>query len=311
MNIADFIIYAYSRLHNRRYISPYVFTPFRRVIRKFARLYLPDFLRNTPIKFSDKESNVIVSLTSFPDRIDSVDLVIRCFLRQTVRPQKIILWLSRNQFPNDALPPQLASLIGDIFEVCYVDGDIRSHKKYYYSLIKYPKSLVFLADDDIYYPSDTLNLILRAHKNNPHSIICRYGSIMGFIDNKLDSYNKWWWEISHATTHPDFFFGSGGGTLVKRELFFKDVLNIDLAQELTPIADDIWLNAMVNLQGTPKYKIKFGLLLQIEEQQFIRLTSENCGNNKNDQQFAKVIDYYQSKGLTPFKPSCLCNECYE
>ena len=43
---------------------------------------------------------VIISLTSYPARIDTVHLTIRSILRQTVQADKILLWLSIEEFPN-------------------------------------------------------------------------------------------------------------------------------------------------------------------------------------------------------------------
>src|SRR5690554_5862757 len=44
------------------------------------------------------KKNLIISLTSFPARISNVNLVIESMLRQTILPERIILWLSRKQF---------------------------------------------------------------------------------------------------------------------------------------------------------------------------------------------------------------------
>lgn len=72
---------------------------------------------------------IIVSLTSFPARINNVWLVVECMLRQTVHADKIILWLSKDQFPSDdCIPFSLKKRISDVFEIRMVSGDIRSHK---------------------------------------------------------------------------------------------------------------------------------------------------------------------------------------
>ena len=82
-------------------------------------------------------------------------------------------------------------------------------------------------------------------------------------------------------------------------MLHPDVLDIESAMKLTPLADDVWLNAMVNLAGTPKHKVRFGQILQTTEQTF-RLTSLNVGNDANTSQIADIISYYEAKGLNPF-----------
>lgn len=53
-----------------------------------------------PVYGLDSTSNVIISLTSFPQRIDVVYITITTLLKQTFKPGKIMLWLAEEQFPN-------------------------------------------------------------------------------------------------------------------------------------------------------------------------------------------------------------------
>ena len=97
---------------------------------------------------------VIVSLTSFPARIKKVWLVIETILRQSQKPDKIILWLSKEQFPSlEILPPRLLGQQKRGLQIRLVDGDLKSHKKYYYTLHEFPNDIMITIDDDIFYRS--------------------------------------------------------------------------------------------------------------------------------------------------------------
>jgi hypothetical protein len=54
---------------------------------------------NTNIEKLETEK-AIASLTSFPARINHTYISIECLLRQSVNPDRIILWLAEDQFPN-------------------------------------------------------------------------------------------------------------------------------------------------------------------------------------------------------------------
>ena len=56
---------------------------------------------------------VIVSLTSYPARISTVHMTVLTLLNQKIKPDKIILWLAKEQFPSgmNALPKQLLALM--------------------------------------------------------------------------------------------------------------------------------------------------------------------------------------------------------
>ncbi|BBA48039.1 hypothetical protein BBJK_01506 [Bifidobacterium bifidum LMG 13195] len=47
-----------------------------------------------------RHPQIIVSMTSYPARINTVHLAIRSLLAQKVLPDKIVLWLCKSDFPN-------------------------------------------------------------------------------------------------------------------------------------------------------------------------------------------------------------------
>ena len=86
MNVLDRYVSMYSRLVNIKGVNRHVLSPFRIITRFLARKRIYKYFKKTPIRISDKQSDVIVSFTSFPARIDQAYLVVNCLLRQTVAP---------------------------------------------------------------------------------------------------------------------------------------------------------------------------------------------------------------------------------
>lgn len=272
-------------------------TPMRRIVRACAKKQLEKYFKQHKLYAYDKtkvQNNLIVSFTSFPRRINYVWMVVETMKRQTVLPEKIILWLSVEQFPNRTVPKSLQDEVDDLFEIRFVEGDLRSHKKYYYASLEYPNSDVFLIDDDILYEPDLLERVWKAHIAHPNHIISNYGFIMQYdADSNLLPY-KFWKENYLEMSDPHLFFGSGGGTLIRPSKLYKDLTNITLARDLTPIADDIWLNAMSNLSETPIYMIEHGLFLPIIIEGDERLASLNLGEDQNDRQIIALVKYYRA-----------------
>ena len=75
----------------------------------------------------------IVSLTSFPARINEVWICIDSLMRQTFKPDKIILWLADSQFPDRVLPESLRKYEKKGLSICWCD-DLRSYKKFFYTI---------------------------------------------------------------------------------------------------------------------------------------------------------------------------------
>lgn len=304
MNIYILLTNLYGALHNYKHVPFFILTPFRRFIRFLANLLLPKYLYKKNIYKGRIQKNLVVSLTSFPARIENVWMVIETIKRQTVLPEKIILWLSKEQFPiMENIPSSLLDRQDELFEIRLVDGDIKSHKKFYYASCEFPDYMIVLIDDDIYYRLDMIERLLDAYRRNSRAIICQFGSIMKFDKNaQLLPYINWK-KVTSGSTDNNLFFGSGGGTLFTPSKLYKDLTNKELFLELTPLADDVWLNAMARLAHLPIELLDPYLPLPIQGKgNQIKLSTTNVWEGKNDLQIKAISNYYRKKlSIDPFQ----------
>ena len=82
----------------------------------------------------------------------------------------MILWLAKSQFDDiSVLPQKLVNLQKRGLTIRFCD-DLRSHKKYFYVMQEHPEDIIVLADDDMFYPSDTLRKLIKMHKKYPKDI---------------------------------------------------------------------------------------------------------------------------------------------
>ena len=293
MNVLDLFVKTYSRLYNLAGLPYWVMTPFRRIVRKLAWCTVPSYL-SKKVKVQPKTSiPIYVSFTSFPARINYVWQVIECMLRQTFQPEKIILWLSKEQFPTEeSIPVSLRKRAGDVFEIRLVDGNLRSHKKYLYVSREYPNKNVFLIDDDLYYPTDILERTWMAHLQNPDAIICNYGYLISYNADGTPKPYKQWRHNYKFSVSKDLFFGSGGGTLFVPARMSPDLTREDLATKLTPLADDVWLNAMARKANYEIVMLDNGMILPYRIKKKRKLSTTNIEEGLNDKQIQAVNDNY-------------------
>lgn len=296
MNVLDLFVKFYYKLHNNCGIPIKLLSLIRYSTRRLANSIIPLWMGRRPVKTSDRNCEVVVSFTSFPARIGNVWQVVECMLRQTIRPYKIILWLSKDQFPQgEGIPESIHIREDDVFEVRLVDGDVRSHKKYLYVSQEYPSSIVLLIDDDIYYPTDMIERMLENYRIGKN-LVCQYGTpIVRNDDGSLAPYSTWH-EVKKCLGGKDFFFGSGGGVMFRPMDMYRELTNIELALNLCPTADDIWLNAMTRLAGLEIVKVRgiSNLVLPIlQDNDRNRLSSINVAQGGNDAQLEAVNDYYE------------------
>ena len=193
METLDFYLNLYSRLQEKDNAFRGLVPRIRGLVKRIGDKHIPLYLKNAYDFKGEKTEDVIVSLTSFPARINTVWRVVECMKRQSYKPQKILLWLSKVQFADArSLPKSLTERQDDTFELKMVDGDLRSHKKYYYAFNEYKNSAVILIDDDIYYPTDMIEKMMTAHCLNPKAVVCRYGYNMCYDQyGRIKPYRNW------------------------------------------------------------------------------------------------------------------------
>lgn len=122
------------------------------------------------LKKRKEKKRIIISLTSYPKRIGDVWITIETLLRQTVKPDMIILWLADTQFNGiESLPKKLIDLQKSGLTIRFCK-DLKSHKKYFYTMQEYPEDLIILVDDDMFYPYDMIEKLLKLHYEYPQDI---------------------------------------------------------------------------------------------------------------------------------------------
>lgn len=195
-----------------------------------------------------RKNKIIVSLTSYPKRIGTIWITIETLLRQTVKPDAIILWLAESQFEGlDSLPKELLNLQKRGLSIRFCD-DLRSHKKYYYAMQEYPDAVVILVDDDMFYPYDTIEKLLKLHKNHPDDICTMTAQVIVQGKNPSEWSNPSLKECFEHSSDIQIF--SGSGSLYPPHSISQKAFDKTMIKELCPYADDLWLTYMAFKKGT-------------------------------------------------------------
>lgn len=285
----------YTRLYSFFYINDSInlmFAKLKKLTRKKANQQLPTFLNHFNYSSVKVLDDLIVSLTSFPARIDNVWMVIESIKNQSYLPQKIILWLSKDQFPTeDTIPESLKCRIDNRFEIRMVDGDLKSHKKYFYVFQEFHDKIIITVDDDVFYHPDVIKHLYEDHKKFPLDVITNIASRPLYNNNTIVPYKQWKKVKEKYCTNNLVQIGIGG-VLYPPDLNNPILLNEKLILELAPFADDLWLNAIMRLNGISVRKSSFRYLPLGILSKTPTLSSYNRHNFGNDIQLEKLRDYF-------------------
>ena len=246
-----------------------------------------------------RKEKVIISLTSYGRRVKSVlPFTIISLLKQTYKPDKIILWLNENYWNNENLPISLLKLKKYGLEVCFCN-DIKSYKKLIPTLNAYPNDVIITVDDDVYYRRDVVKLLIEAYRQDPSRIYThRAHQILLSETGQLKPYNDWIMNISGSIGRSVFPTGVGG-CLYKRSLLYSDICKENLFMKLSPKADDVWFYFMEVLQHTQCAVLPYRGIMFIPLDALYQyfhanssLSASNCKDSQNDVQIRNVMAHY-------------------
>ena len=252
---------------------------------------------------------IIVSVTSYPARIHEVVLAIRTVYRQTMQPDKVILWLGEEKFPNryNDLPEELLRLVSEKgLEIRWCE-DIGPHTKYFYAFQEYPDALVITIDDDILYPPDRIENLYQCYLRFPKAVSAGRADFVPVSEfEEMPPVTIWPEEVDAWVLQPSMqLYAMGVNCVLYPTVLFSQVselLDKETIRRVCPYADDLWLKAMQAVAGIPVVVSEPDQPLPIStvESQDTALWHYNCvdgGNNVQWKQIEQEIDSRYGSGF--------------
>lgn len=248
-----------------------------------------------------KESadNVIVSLTSYGNRVPELKYTLFSLVTQSIRPQRIVVNIA---FEDETY------LTDDIrsFEKYNVEfykcKDIRSYKKLLPTLSRFPDACIVTVDDDVFYEKDWLKRLYEEHKRHPKDVCCHLIETITHDNGLIDPYRKWipHYKYQSKVASKKHLLLGAWGVLYPPNTFFKDVQKEELFMNLSPMADDIWFYFMAVLNGTKIRQVKNPMTRLRYVNPYreygidcgTTLTQQNVIEGKNDVQIKNILSYY-------------------
>jgi len=192
-------------------------------------------------------NNIIVSLTSYPARINNVSKTIMSMMVQTMEPDEIELWLSQEEFPDgeDSLPDSLLKLRDGHFSIKWC-SNLKPHKKYFYSMQEHKEDIIITVDDDVYYSPNVIEELYKSYTRFPDCVSCLIAHRIRFSDGAILPYEQWMKNDERFYGIPSHsLLATGvGGVLYPPGCLCDEVFNEKVIFEISLTTDDLWLKAM-------------------------------------------------------------------
>lgn len=235
------------------------------------------------------DAPLVVSLTTYGRRADDVSLTIESIGAGRVRPRRLILWVDDEEI-FQALQTRLASQIDRGLEII-LTKNYGPHTKYFpalSSVLAVEDQVLVTADDDILYPVNWLERLVRAHAKDPQAVHCFRAHNVRVSGREILSYTTWQPVVRTPKTRnsPRTFATGVSGVIYPRTVLEALSRAGDDFTTKTPAADDVWLHMIAVQAGvrvhqiglTPKH---FPITPGSQES---RLMDGNVGGDGNDRQ---------------------------
>lgn len=242
--------------------------------------------------------SVVISLTSYPARIKYVPKVLFSIQRQSIRPYKVILYLSELNFPRkeSQLPSELLDMVSEHFEIRWVHEDLKPHKKYFYVMQDFKDKIIITVDDDMFYRRDMVERLLKLHYKYPKCICANYVHDIVVKNGKILPYRYWGKKFDNMESPSHLYLAVGFGGVLYPPNIFKtdDLFDKKKIRTMCLNADDLWLKVHELRSNIPvasgSYYSPPICLTNTNS-----LTSKNVSKNgkgDNDFQWDRLNDFY-------------------
>ena len=244
-------------------------------------------------RLNDKSSSVpvIVSLTTIESRLNKVHITLRSVMNQTVKPERIILWINEND--KNKIPKSLEMLTGDLLEIKFT-AHRSSHKKLLPTLELFPDKTIVTCDDDLIYEREWLEKLYATHVKYPKDIICNKARQIAIDENNKTLDYKFWKYTSENNPIKNLAIGEGG-ILYPPGALNSQITDYELALTLAPKNDDLWFKAMALLNNTTVRLSEnpSKVFIPIPGTQKISLKKINVVKNFNVDQWNDLTEYFK------------------
>jgi hypothetical protein len=235
---------------------------------------------------------LVVSLTSYGPRLASLHLTLKCLLRQSVRPDAVILWLT-DQDLRDA-PASIRALEREGLTL-RATPELRSYKKIIPALKARPDAFVVTADDDVYYRAGWLEELVRGWSGDAQEIVARRARKIALKpDGTPEPYARWRWCYEEGLVSTTLFpVGMGGVLFPPGSLARPEVFDDQAFMRLCPTADDMWLYWMARRTGARVRKVgRQRTYFFWPRTQDVGLANINRREGANDLQIARMVERF-------------------
>ena len=241
-----------------------------------------------------RELPIIVSFCQANNDLTVLLTSIYSILNQSIKPDRIILWLNNETQDLNDLPYELTKLIKNGLEIRFVT-EINKYTKTICPLQEFKNSIIVTIDSSMYYSKNWLRKLYLSYIAHPEDIQVHRAYKVNLTKNNKIEFGKL---IKEDSVGYSYLMEEKGGILYPPNTFSLEVLRKDIYQKYLSQTDLIWLWTMAVLNDK---KIR---IVQNNIKNFFKINLAFNTRQIELNNFDKVLSYYGKNLLIKLKKEC-------
>ncbi|TPX31602.1 hypothetical protein SmJEL517_g05129 [Synchytrium microbalum] len=255
-----------------------------RILYPLSRGMVDDARKRNSISIIHPDTRVVVSLTSFPQRLETITDTINSLMKQSRPPTVVVLSIPKEVKRLDGIPQQTVPSIVSELQHTYGKKLIVQRTEDYGPATKLlgallvepdPNTVIITVDDDVtYHPDTVLGLVEAIHR------------FPGSAPTYKCEYFPWWWFTALGQIHegPCKGFVNAYKAAAYRAGYFsnKAVFNHSRAPEGCRIHDDVWISGNLYEVGVRPLVVQPGFDSVVHHRPWTKLSIHAVPKSESD-----------------------------
>ena len=194
-----------------------------------------------------RENPLVVSIYSCEEKFKYLPITLFSLLNQSLKPDKVILWLDKETDDLTTLPYEITRFIKNGLEVKFIDN-IKSYTKTICAFEEYKDGVIVTACDNVYYRRNWLKKLYYSYIVSPNDIHIHKTLNVKIKNKSLASIKEWGGCVNSEIAKYTNFPVALGGILYPPNCFKKEAFRSDIFLKYAPQDDDVWfwIMAVIN-----------------------------------------------------------------
>ena len=247
---------------------------------------------NTGVK---RNLPVIVSIYAASNELKNMHLTIYSLLNQTMKPDKIILWVDDSE-DLQSLSYEITQFIKNGLEIKFVK-ELGPYTAAYNAIKDYSESINVIAQNGFYYPTTWLKKLYASYIQYSEDIQVHIANRVKLKENKVFSSKFWEKEVKKDSADFSYIMNNNGGILFPPNCFGNDFLRTDIFLKYAPVNSELWYWVMSLVYGRKIRVVKNALsfTISVDILKFIKYKEDL---ELKDKQLEDLLKFYQQNVIT-------------